>query len=291
MSEIEQIDQTGEEVNEDMLKTQLALPGHDFVRDRWVAVSSHNDEQMIGFSWVWNVPHNNLAYLHVGVHPIWRRGGIGSELLRRTVIQAQTHHAQIILVYADTQHQQAKEFLLKHAFSPVASYTSMKLASSVELPQSAFPTEYSLHKYNPTTDFSLLLDMYNRAFQGLWGHQNVTAEELNNILEATGLEGTFLLFTQGGEAIGICRGEISEYLSNRKGTPTGYLDAPGVVPGYRSKNLYLPMLLHSANWVRSQAQVDIEMESWGDDPQVVAQYQQVGFEVMHQQDIYRWKGN
>jgi hypothetical protein len=71
----------------------------------------------------------------------------------------------------------------------------------------------------------------------------------------------------------------------------GYLDSPGVVPEQRANNLYLPLLLQAANWVRTQEPVDIEIESYGDDPSVLAQYQEVGFEKIQQQDIYRWQGN
>ena len=293
MNETEQVDRTGEDISEEALKAQLSLPGHDPVQDRWVVNPSDDDEQMIGVSTVWNVPQNNLAYIYVGVHPAWRRQGIGSELLQRTLTQAQTHQSQNILVYADVQHQQVKEFLLKRAFLPVAYYTAMELGSTVAIPLSVLPIGYSLRQYNPTSDFPLLLEMYNKAFQGLWGHHEyVTSEEMNNILESeTHPEDNFLLFTQNGEVVGTCRGEISEYLSERRGVRTGYLDAPGIVPEHRSKNLYLPLLLHIANWVCKQELVDIEMESWGDDPQVLAQYQQAGFKIMHQQAIYRWQDN
>ncbi len=292
MAEIEQVDHTGEDISEETLKAQLSLPGHDPSQDRWVVTSSDNNDRIIGFGSVWNVLQNNYADMFVAVHPAWRKQGIGSELLRRTLTQAQTHQPQNILVYADVQHPYVKEFLLKRAFSSVAAYTAMKLASAIALPQSVLPIGYSLRQYNPASDFPLLLEMYNKAFQGLWGHHEyVTAEEVNNILEGTNPEGIFLLFTHAGEVVGTCRGEISEYLSEWRGVRTGYLDAPGVIPEHRSKNLYLPLLLHIANWVREQELVDIEMESWGDDPHVLAQYQQVGFEITHQQDIYCWQGN
>ena len=292
MAEIEQVDHTGEDISEETLKAQLSLPGHDPSQDRWVAATVNNDDRIIGFGSVGNVPQNNYADMFVAVHPSWRRQGIGSELLQRTLTQAQTHHPQNILVYADVQHPYAKEFLLKRAFSPVAFYTAMKLASTVALPQPVLPTGYSFHQYNPPSDFPLLLEMYNRAFQGLWGHYDyVTSEVMNNILaNETNPEDNFLLFAQNGDVVGTCRGEISEYMSERRGVRTGYLDAPGVVPEHRSKNLYLPLVLHIANWVRTQELIDIEMESWGDDPQVLAQYQQVGFEIIHQQAIYRWQG-
>ena len=293
LTEIERVDQAGEDTSEETLKAQLTLPGHDPLQDRWVVTALNNDEQLIAFSTVWKVPENNYADIYVAVRPEWRRQGIGSELLQRIVTRAQTHSPQDILVSADAQNQVVKDFLRKRAFSPTAAYTAMQLPSIVELPQSVLPTGYTFRVYNPTNDFSLLLDMYNRAFQGLWGHwEHVTPENLNGFLEEMNPDGIFLLFTQNGEVVGTCRGEISEQLSKQRGTPTGYLDCPGVVPDHRSKNLYLPQLLHVASWVREQERnAAIEMQSWGDDPQVLAQYQQVGFEKTNQQDIYRWQGN
>ena len=292
LTRIEQVDHAGEDTSEETLKVQLTLPGHDPVQDRWVVTASNN-EQLIGYSSVWKVPENNYADIYVAVHPDWRRQGIGSELLQRIVTRAQTHHPQDILVSADAQNQVVKDFLHKRAFLPISAYTAMRLASTVDLPQAVLPIGYTLRVYDPVNDFSLLLKMYNRAFQGLWGHwEHVKAENLHEWLEGMNPDGIFLLFTQTGDVVGTCRGEISEPLSKQRGTRIGYLDAPGVVPEHRSENLYLPQLLHIANWVREQERdVAIEIDSWGDDPQVLAQYQQVGFERTHQQDIYRWQSN
>ena len=292
LTEIEQVDHAGEDTSEETLKAQLTLPGHDPLQDRWVVTASSNDEQLIAFSTVWKVPENNYADIYVAVRPEWRRQGIGSELLQRIVTRAQTHSPQDILVSADTQNQSVKDFLRKRAFSPIAAYTAMHLPDTVDVPQPVLPTGYTLRVYNPSSDFSLLLDMYNRAFQGLWGHwEHVTVEYFHGMLEEMNPDGIFLLFTQNGEVVGTCRGEISEQLSKQRGTPTGYLDCPGVVPEHRTEHLYLPQLLHVANWVREQERnIPIEMQSWGDDPDVLAQYQQVGFEKTHQQDIYRWQG-
>lgn len=292
LTEIERVDQAGEDTSEETLKAQLTLPGHDPHQDRWIVTTSNEGEQMVGFSSVWKVPQNNYADIYVGVHPSWRRHGIGSELLQRTLTRAQTHQPQTILVSADAQHQEARDFLQKRAFAPLSAYTVMRLASTVHLPQPVLPAGYTLRAYNPASDFSLLLDMYNRAFQGLWGHwEHMPAEYLKGMLGEMNAEGIFLLFTQNEEVVGTCRGEMSEQFTKRRGVPTGYLDCPGVVPEHRTKNLYLPQLLHVADWVRKQERVDIEMESWGDDPRVLAQYQGVGFENVHRQDIYRWQGN
>ena len=287
LAEIEQVDHAGEDISEETLKAQLTLPGHDPFQDRWVVTTSDNERHIIGFSCVWKVPQNAHADIYVGVHPLWRRKGLGCELLQRTLARAQTLQPQEILASVDTQHQEAMNFLQKHAFSPVAAYTEMCCAHSMLLPPPDWPTGYTIHAYNPLHDFPVLLEMYNTAFQGLWGHwETVTAADLQDILTHQNPAGIFLLHTHAGKVVGTCRGEISEPLSARRGRRMGYLDCPGVVPGHRANGLYFPLLLHAAHWVRNQETVDIEVESWGDDPQVIAQYEEVGFTRVRQQITY-----
>ena len=292
LAEIEAVDHAGEDISIETLQAQMTLPGHDPAQDRWVVTMPDNDEQLLAVGIAWKVPENKHADIYVGVHPSWRKRGIGGVLLQRLIERAQTLQAQDILASTDSQHQDAIDFLRKRAFVSVAAYTVLRLDSNIALPQSVWPTGYTIRKYNPVNDFSLLLDMYNRAFQGLWGHwEHVTAEDLRGFMEEWNSEGIFLLFTQEGEVVGTCRGEINAQLSERRGKRMGYLDSPGVVPEQRANNLYLPLLLQAANWVRTQELVDIEIESYGDDPRVLAQYQEVGFKRVQQQGIYRWQGN
>lgn len=281
LTEMEQVDQSGEDISVETITAQLALPGHDPAQDRQV-VTDH-DSTMLGFSLVWKVPQNTHADVYVGVHPLWRKRGIGSALLQRAVARARELHPQTILVYADVRHQEALRFLQYRSFSPVAAYTALRCASDTLLPQPEWPAGYTLRAYDPSHDFSLLLDMYNRAFQGLWGHwEAVTAADLHRILARQRSIDNFLLYSPTGEVVGTCRGTINEKDSKRE----GYLDCPGVVPERRADNLYLPLFLHAAQWVRSQGATAIETDSWGDDPRVLAQYQQAGFKHVRQQKIY-----
>lgn len=292
LTEVESVDHAGEDTREETVNAQLKLSGHDPIQDRWVAIHPENSERLIGFGTVWKVPQNTYADSYICVHPDWRRYGIGSVLLQNVLARAQVLQAKNVLCYADMQHRDVVDFLHERNFTQVAAYTLMRLAANKPLPQPVWPTGYTIRAYNPDVDFPLLLDMYNRAFQGLWGHwEHVTVENLQEILAEQKPETIFLVVAQNGEVVGTGRGEISEPLSERGGTRTGYLDAPGVVPEYRANGLYLPMLLHAAHLVRDQEVVDIELESWGDDPQVLAQYQEVGFEVMHQPGIYRWQNH
>lgn len=291
LTEVENSDHAGEDTSEETVVAQLALPGHDPIQDRWVAVHPERDEQMIGFGTVWKVPQNSYADCYICVHSDWRRHGIGSILLQNVLERAQTLQAKNVLCYADEQHHDVVKFLHKRNFEQVAAYTQMRLAADKQLPQSLWPYGYMTRIYNPAEDFSLLLNMYNRAFQGLWGYwEHVTAEDLQEILAGQKPETIFFVIAQDGEVVGTGRGEINEALSQQRGTRTGYLDASGVVVEHRANDLYVPMLLHAAHLVRDQGNIDIELESWGDDPLVLKQYQEVGFEVVRQLSIYRWYG-
>ena len=290
LTEVENADHAGEDISEETVRMQLMVPGHDPIRDRWVVTHSEHDEQMIGFGTVWKVPQNTCADMYACVHPDWRRQGIGDVLLQNLLERAQALQAKNVLCYADRQHHDMVDFLQKRDFAQVAAYTQMRLAADKPLPQIVWPTGYTTRIYNPSEDFSPLLDMYNRAFQGLWGHwEHVTEEDLQGILSGQKPETIFFVVAQNGEVVGTGRGEINEALSQLRGTRTGYLDAPGVVPEHRANGLYLPMVLHAVHLVRDREAVDIELESWGDDPQVLAQYQEVGFEVIHGLSIYRWQ--
>jgi ribosomal protein S18 acetylase RimI-like enzyme len=269
----------------------LHYPGHDPAQDRWVAVAAHDEGQLLGFGSISKAPQNSFADMFLVVRPAWREKGIGGELLKRLMERVQVIQPQSILTYVDVKNQRAIEFARKRGFAPLAAYTAMRLEADKSLPQPIWPAGYIVRPYNPEADFPLLLEMYNRAFQGLWGHwETVTEESVRDIVENPA--GSFLLFDSAGEVVGICRGELSEQLQEKYGKPTGYLDAPGVVPEQRENGLYLPQMLHVAHWVCSQASheaIAIELESWGDSPQTLAAYQSMGFEIIRQQSICCWQ--
>lgn len=154
-------------------------------------------------------------------------------------------------------------------------------------PAPVWPTNYIIRAYNPETDFPALLYTYNYCFQGLWGHwETVTEEDMKRLLSGIASDGIFLLFGLDGQPVGVCRAEINEQLSQRRGQRTGYLDSPGVAPSHRQDGLYLPLLLQAIRWIRAQEQIAIELESWGDSEEVLAAYRDIGFVVTRQAIIY-----
>jgi ribosomal protein S18 acetylase RimI-like enzyme len=80
---------------------------------------------------------------------------------------------------------------------------------------------------------------------------------------------------------------LSEELTAQRGVPTGQIDAPGVLPAYRHRGLYVPLLLTLIRWLLTEKPERLEVESWGDDPQTLALYRGLGFQLAREETSYR----
>lgn len=285
---VEAVDQSGEDVGEDALREQLTWPYQNLEQDRWVVVSPEEPDRLIGYSALWKTPTNSHADTTAIVHPAWRNHGIGGELLARTLQRAREAQAEYALAYADVKLAAANKFLLHRDFTAIAAYTAMSLSIDVPVAPPNWPISgYVIRPYSEVQDFSMLLQAFNRCYEGLWGHHHTSEDELNDWLPTINQEGTLLLYAPNGDLVGICRVEMSEQLSRKYGKLMGYVDSPGIVKEYRDNDLYVPLLQVGVQWLREREQVDIELESWGDDERTLAQYQKLGFTIARQARIYR----
>lgn len=289
LAAVEAADQEGEDVSTEAVVAQLADPGHDPARDRWVAAAPDQPDVLLGYGAVFKAPTAERADVVVAVLPGQRRRGIGAELLARVVARAGELDASSLGAYADSRHIAGDAFLRAHGFAPVSAYTQMRISGDVTPPSPDWPDGYSARAYDPSRDFATLLDAFNRCFEGQWGHNPVTAEELIAWLPDLVLDGIFLAFDAQGVLAGMIRGEPSALRTARNGAPTANLDAPGVVPERRMETLYVPLLLTAWHWARMQSQppVLIELESWGDDPATLARYRDLGFALVREAPSYR----
>lgn len=292
LREIEQSDHDGEDVSEEALREQLSWVGHDPAQDRWVATvratgTEGDIEQFVGFGAVFVSPNDTHADIYVAVHPAWRRRGIGSGLLTRVLERAQEKGASDARVYANAEHKAPNDFLLKHGFAPVAAYTRMTVAGKHGFPPPDMPAGFMVRSYAEVRDMRVMLEALNRGYEGLWGHRNVSEEEMAEWFPQLPPEGVFLLFASDGSVAGTVRAEMNKHLSELRGTTTGLVDAPGIVPEYRQSHLYRPLILTALHWLAAQNPSHIELESWGDAPETLAVYHALGFKTVQEQISYR----
>ena len=281
-------DPDGSEVDEQALLAQLNLPGHDLHKDRWVIDHPEDPSSLVAMALIRQPPQSNIADANIIVHPAWRQQGIGSKLLSTVIQRAKQLGSSAVQTYANPKIPATPAFLLKHGFIAQGAYTELQLPADTRLPPVVWPFGYTMRPYAEVQNISTLTEAMNLSYIPLWGHHEVSEAEMASWLPGFVQQGLFLVFSEKGRVVGITRTEPSAERTLKNGQPTGYIDAPGVVPQHRRLDLYRALVLSGIRWLRDQGQSIIEMESWGDKLEVLKMYRELGFIDLHQRICYQY---
>lgn len=287
LMDAESIDMSGEDISETTVHAQLEVPEHDLQRDHWVIEHPHEPHVLIGQAAIYIAAKDTgslTAEVNLVVHPRWRRRGLGSALFSSVLNRARDLGANTIRLYADPQHVPSVQFLTKKCFSPVAAYSEMR--STLLHHDPSLPDGFTILPYTAVNDPSFLTTAYNTCYAEQWGHHPVSLERVEQWLQHFNLDGLFFMFAPDHTLVGMCRSEPSLQRTERNGQPTGYIDAPGMIPAFRAQPLYRALLSHAAHWLSPDNSI-LELESWGDAPETIKLYQDLGFGVLRQQHIYQ----
>jgi hypothetical protein len=153
-------------------------------------------------------------------------------------------------------------------------------------PVPALP-DFHLRTHDQIADPAVFRQAVNRGYEGLWGHHQLTVEEVAQRLPTLAPEEMLFLFAETGAIAGICRVEINMRLSDLRGRQTALVDAPGIVPEHRDQGLYRPLLLNALAWAIQRQVERIELESWGDAPAVLDEYRALGFVTLQEAISYQ----
>ena len=289
LTAVEAVDHEGMKISKQALQAQLNFPGSIPDQDRWVIDAPDEPPSLMASALVQLRSGMNNADANIVVHPDWRRHGVGSSLLAKVIDRARQLNVDAIQIYANVRHPAAAGFLQKHGFVSQGAYTELRLTEDLHLPPVIWPYGYTMRPYSEVQDLSILTQAMNLSYILLWGHREVSESEMASWLPNFNQQGLFLVFSEKGRVIGISRVEPSPERTVKNGRPTGYIDAPGIVPQHRRLDLYRALVLTAIRWLRDQGQAIIEMESWGDKLEVLKMYRELGFKDLRQLACYQLK--
>ncbi len=286
LQEVEQADQSGKQVTEATLRDQLTWSGQDPALNNWV-VTLPESTSLLGYGLLQKAVTDPNADLYIAVHPAWRRQGIGHQLFAHLLERASELQTRALRAYVPVENKEADLFARAQGFEPVSTYTRMSLTELPTFPAPALPQGFTIRSYDQLEQVELYTEALNRGYEGCWGHVQTTQEEVARFLPFLNLAGIFLLFAPDGTIAGTCRAELSEQLTQERGTPTALIDAPGIVSRYRQAGLALPLLLTTIHWLLPQHPQTLELEAWGEAPGTLALYHALGFTTTKEEISYR----
>ena len=288
LAEIEAVDRSGEALTEAELRVYLDAPQHDPETDRWV-VEHPDGASLIAQAALYlpgEVDDRRVADGTLSVHPEWRRQGLGSDLFGCLEARLQrSDDVEHLRFYLDPQLEGSASFAAARGLSanPADSYTALHavLADVTEIP--VLPEGFTLRSYSEVDHLPTLVEALNRSFDGLSGHHRTTESDFAPRLAELEPDGFFLLFAPDGGVAGTVSAELAPDLSERHGVTAGRVGSPGVVSERRSPGLYATLLLFGVAYLRRGGAEVAGLQSWGDDPNVIARYVSLGFRVTERQ--------
>lgn len=287
LNEIAVAEQSGKLTFMPELQASMQLPGHDPNQDCFVAEFPDEPGRLAGYGATWLPPASDAAGISLHVHPKWRGAGLSDALLERIAARSRSLGAAHMQMTLDSRRPGVADFLVTQGFTYQGAYTEMRAPGDQDLPRPNWPTGFMVRTYALIQDLSLLTDAMNLCYQGLWGHQEVSQTQVAEWLTQWNEDSLFLIFAPGREIAGISRVEISAERTAKNEQPTGYIDAPGFTAKFRRHELYRALLLTGMRWLQSQNQSLIEMESWGDLPEILQMYRGLGFNTLRQFTAYQ----
>jgi len=151
------------------------------------------------------------------------------------------------------------ELLWLHTSSDMSRFGFSRASGYVRMRAEVAPAGEPL----PTLAGAEYATTLENAYRGLWGHKKVAADT------SPPTDATVVGLYDGAEPLGICTVWARERL----------VDGPGVVPKARSTSNYARLLLGAC---AALGPGSIDLDSWGDRPDVIQAYADLGFVPVEQ---------
>ena len=283
--DIENYDHAGNDVSEAAVIETLNWPGHDPQKDRWVIEKPGDPGELIGHAWA-RAQSPERIVVYEAIHPDWRRKGLGSSLLERTLTRAVDMGATHVTCAADIKNKGADGFLLHNGFRQAGNNRFMRAPAGIPLQEPRWPDGYSVCSYTEVQDLSTLVKVFNRCYGDMWGHRENTKGAMNEEYLAERMkmnpqhynpDGLLIVFGPDGDVAGVCVAVLGPKVEDQGNDREMIVDSPGVVPDHRHLGLQRPLALMAMRWLRSHSPGPIDLESYGDGEDAVKIYEDLGF--------------
>ena len=249
----------------------------DMNRDIALVRSSQGDLIGSGVALPHNTSPNSIRIL-IHVHPIHRRKGIGSMIMRYFLrTHSEKNNTEFhCRIFSFRPH--AIVFAMNHGFTHNHTWIKMRYNNKAENLPTHQSWKLKIRELNIETELKLWADLQNRIFHSSPGYEYVTAESMKDLFNHICFDPKLVLVAElGDKPVGICMGwslKSSDVGIQKK---ILQIQGMGILPGYRREGYASTLLLELMNRAYLKGHTLSELLVLNSNKAGIRMYEKIGF--------------
>jgi mycothiol synthase len=284
--EINKLDRSRRSISKQRLAEDLGHPSFHPENDLFVA---EHGGSIIGYAAVFLEAAIKRAILECMIHPLHRKKGIATELIRRAIRHAEAAESEVVQVCVPQINLPARNLASHLGLKFIRHFYELKLdLNNVRLPD-VEPREYIIRGLG-RDEADKLTHIQNRAFADSWGFNPNTLDEIayRISLSSCSPENIMMAYLEN-RPIGYCWTRILIEDKPAAGSMEGEIHMLGVDPDFRKKGIGRTVLLAGLADLKSKGVTIVKLTVNGEDPVALGLYESVGFEVCSRTEWFEKK--
>jgi mycothiol synthase len=284
-----EVDKTEAPATEESLNQIFQILGEKLAANTLAGVSPGGSLAAIAFILTRPGEEEFLAMIDGQVHVDHRGKGLGSYILEWLESRAREEYARssqqvpLVIRTSCADHLQDRINLFTANGFEASRYSyKMQRDLRLSIPDMPLPDSLRLKGWTEQLDRPMMA-AFNEAFRGQWGLPEMDEQLWQQFF--TGVpqfRGDLTYLVMDGEAIvGFCLNWVDQAMSQQTGVQEGFIEAVGVVPGWRGKGIASSLLVHTmrefvaAGMERAALDVDTQNPTGA-----LSLYEKLGFEAI-----------
>jgi mycothiol synthase len=213
------------------------------------------------------------------IHPLHRRNGVATELVREVSRHAGKAGSRRMQVCIAQNNLPAKNLASRLGFKFIRYFQELKLDLDITQLPDLKPSEYIIRSLRPD-EAEILTQLQNRAFADSWGFNPNTADEIAYRINLSSCSPKNILMAYlKNKPIGYCWTRIMIEENTTADRMKGEIHMLGVDPKFRKKGIGRNVLLAGLAELNSSGVTIVELTADDTDAVALGLYKSVGFQV------------
>jgi mycothiol synthase len=285
-TETNKLDRSERIISKQRLAEDLGHPSFHPENDLFVA---EHGGSIIGYAAVFLEAAIKRTILECMIHPLHRKKGIATKLIRRAIRHAAAAECRVAQVCIPEINLPAKNLAARLGFKFIRVFFELQLdLNNIRLPDLE-PSGYIIRSLG-RDEADKLTHIQNRAFADSWGFNPNTPDEIKYRINLSSCspENIMMAYLKN-DPIGYCWTRIMLEDNPAAGGMKGEIHMLGVDPDYRKKGIGHNILLAGLANLKSNGVAIVELTADGEGPAALGLYRSVGFEVCSRTEWYEKK--